>query len=92
MQSPTALNSDAFVAEVKKLRGRKSVLSAPALKGLREEHARSIEPARSRAAEALGLEQDISHLVNEAYGLTPEEVQLMWQTAPPRMPTLPPTS
>ncbi len=25
-------------------------------------------------------------MVNEAYGLTPEEVALMWGTAPPRLP------
>jgi hypothetical protein len=28
----------------------------------------------------------ISDDVNAAYGLTPEEVALMWRTAPPRMP------
>ena len=38
------------------------------------------------AAETLGLERRISDLVNAAYGLTPEEVKLTWQTAPPRMP------
>jgi len=27
--------------------------------------------------------------VNTAYGLTPEEVNLMWHTAPPRMPFTP---
>ena len=32
------------------------------------------------------LENEVSNLVNEAYGLTPEEVALMWETAPPRMP------
>ena len=32
------------------------------------------------------LERTLSDLVNQAYGLTPEEVQLMWATAPPRMP------
>lgn len=25
-------------------------------------------------------------LINQAYGLTPEEVKLLWATAPPRMP------
>jgi hypothetical protein len=29
-------------------------------------------------------------LVNAAYGLTPEEIALMWKTAPPRMPFTPP--
>jgi len=34
----------------------------------------------------MGLECKISNLVNQAYGLTPDEVELMWKTAPPRMP------
>jgi len=59
---------------------------AAALKALRDEYAASIEPARKLAAEALRLETEVSDLVNEAYGLTPEEVALMWATAPPRMP------
>ncbi|MBD2294914.1 hypothetical protein H6G06_15850 [Anabaena sphaerica FACHB-251] len=36
--------------------------------------------------EALKLEQRLSDLVNQAYQLTPEEIDLMWRTAPPRMP------
>ena len=86
LQSPFDLNCDCFVAEVKKVRGKKKPLSAAALANLREEYARSIVPARVLAAEALGLENEVSDLVNEAYGLTPEEVALMWETAPPRMP------
>ena len=86
LQSPIDLDCDGFVAEVRKVRGKKKPLSAAALANLRDEYARSIEPARALAAEALTLENEISNLVNEAYGLTPEEVALMWQTAPPRMP------
>jgi hypothetical protein len=56
------------------------------LKHLREEHAKTITPAREKAAEALQLERQLGDLVNEAYGLTPEEVALMWKTASPRMP------
>jgi hypothetical protein len=89
LQSPTGLDSDAFVAEVKRIRGKKNPLSAAALKSLRDEHARTIEPARARDAEALQLERQLSDLVNEAYGLTPDEVALLWQTAPPRMPFKP---
>jgi len=63
-----------------------SLLPAAALGNLRAEYVRSIEPARALAAEALNLENQVSNLVNAAYGLTPEEVALMWQTAPPRMP------
>lgn len=82
----TELDSDAFVAEVKRLRGKKNPLSAAGLKSLRDEYVRTIEPAKARAAEALALERRLGDLVNEAYGLTPEEVDLMWKTAPPRMP------
>jgi hypothetical protein len=90
LQSPFDLDCDCFVAEVKKVRGKKKPLSAAALANLREEYTRSIDPARALAAEALNLENEVSNLVNEAYGLTPEEVALMWQTAPPRMPIVPP--
>ena len=31
----------------------------------------------------------VSDLVNQAYALTPAEITLMWQTAPPRMPIPP---
>ena len=89
LQSPTELDSDAFAAEVKRIRGKKNPLSAAALKSLRDEHARTIEPARTQAAEALQLERQLSDLVNEAYGLTPDEVALLWETAPPRMPFAP---
>ncbi len=81
LQHPFELNSDAFVAEVKKARGKTHPLSAAAVRGLREEHGRTIDPARALAAEARGLEEALSDLVNEAYGLTPDEVRLMWDTA-----------
>lgn len=65
------LDCDAFVAEVKKARGKSNPLSAAALRNLREEHARTIVPAQALAAEALALEHQISDLVNAAYGLRP---------------------
>jgi hypothetical protein len=36
--------------------------------------------------EAAELERQVSGLVNLAYGLRAEDVELMWETAPPRMP------
>ncbi len=56
------------------------------------EYARTIEPARSLAAEAMQLEYRLHDLVNAAYRLTPEEIRLMWDTAPPRMPIPRPAS
>jgi hypothetical protein len=86
LQALEEMDSDAFIAEVKRIRGKKSPISVAALKSLREEHARTIEPIRVKAAEALLLERQLNDLVNEAYGLTPAEVTLLWETAPPRMP------
>jgi hypothetical protein len=62
-------------------RGRKKEAKA-----LRDEYTRTIAPARARAAETLQLERTLSDLVNQAYALTPAEIEFMWQTAPPRMP------
>ncbi|MEI7940305.1 MAG: hypothetical protein WCK27_26785 [Verrucomicrobiota bacterium] len=53
---------------------------------------RTLEPARALAAETLTLERTLSDLVNHAYDLTPAEIALMWQTAPPRMPIPPPST
>lgn len=36
------------------------------------------------------LEQRLADLVNKAYHLTPDEITLLWETAPPRMPVEPP--
>jgi hypothetical protein len=90
LQALTDLDSDAFVAEVKKLRGKKQPLTAASLAALRAEYTQSIDPARALAAETLQLERTLSDLINTAYGLTPEEVKLLWATAPPRMPFVEP--
>ena len=55
-------------------------------------YTRTIAPARALAAQTLTLERTLSDLVNQAYGLTPAEIELMWKTAPPRMPIPPPAS
>ena len=86
------LDSDTLVAEVKRIRGKKLPLTAAGVQGLRQEYTGTIEPSRALAAETLKLEGALSDLVNQAYGLTPAEIALMWQTAPPRMPIPPPKS
>ena len=53
---------------------------------MRDEYTRTIEPARALAAETLTLERTLSDLINQTYGQTPAEIELMWKTAPPRMP------
>jgi hypothetical protein len=85
----TELDSDTWVGEVKRIRGKKQPLTAAGIHALREEYTRTIDPARALAAEALKLERTLSDLVNQAYALTPAEIDLMWKTAPPRMPVPP---
>jgi hypothetical protein len=86
----TDLDSDTLASEVKRIRGKKLPLTAAGVQGLRDEYTRTLEPARTLATETLKLERALNDLVNQAYGLTPEEIALMWQTAPPRMPIPPP--
>jgi len=90
LQALTELDSDTLVSEVKKIRGKKHPLTAAGIKDLRAEYTRTIEPTHALAAESLQLERQLSDLVNQAYALTPAEIDLMWQTAPPRMPISPP--
>jgi hypothetical protein len=65
-------------------RGRKKQAKA-----LRDEYTRTIEPARALATETLKLER----LPNAERGMRsaecPAEIELMWKTAPPRMPIPP---
>jgi hypothetical protein len=86
----TDLDPNTWVSEVKRIRGKKQPLSSAGLHALRDEYTRTIEPARALAAETLTLERTLSNLVNQAYALTPTEIALMWQTAPPRMPVCQP--
>jgi hypothetical protein len=46
--------------------------------------------ARALPADCLKLERTLSDLINQAYALTLAEIELMWQTAPPRTPIPPP--
>ena len=77
LAEPVALGMDDFVAEVRKRRGKKRPLTAAGLKSLRDEYTNTIEPAKALRAEAAALEIQINDRVNEAYGLTPEDIDLM---------------
>jgi hypothetical protein len=89
LQGLTDLDADALLAEVKKARGKAKPLTVGGVQALKDEHARHVVPLQAAAAEARALEAQVSELVNAAYGLTPDEVALLWQTAPPRMPVTP---
>ena len=81
------LDSDTWLGEVKRIRGKRLPLTAAGVHALRDEYTRSVEPARTLAAETPTLERTLSDLVNQAYGLTPAEVELLWKTAPRWLPS-----
>lgn len=80
------LDCETFIKEVKKRRPKNADFSPKRLKEIRTAYNEYAPAMQTRQAEALQLEQQLSDLVNQAYGLTPEEIDLMWRTAPPRMP------
>jgi hypothetical protein len=91
LEAFASLSEDEFVGEVKRRRPFSEGRLKPAgLRALRDACAEHAPRLRGLEAENLHLEQRIATLVNAAYGLTPEEVKLLWRTAPPRMPIGPP--
>ena len=61
-------------------------LSISAFTALRQAYNDYVPEINSRKNEAVNLEQRLSDLINQAYQLTAAEIDLMWKTAPPRMP------
>ncbi len=89
LEAFAALDTDAFVEEVRKRRPKAEGRLTPAsLRDLRSGYGEGAAPIRAARAEAAKLENRLSDLVNGAYGLIPEEIGLLWSTDPPRMPRL----
>ncbi|WP_291847491.1 Eco57I restriction-modification methylase domain-containing protein [Bradyrhizobium sp.] len=82
-----AVDSDDFVSAIRDSLPKRRNISSNEMTHLATEYAEAIVPLQNRRADVFRVENELSHLVNSAYGLTPDEVQLMWHTAPPRMPT-----
>ena len=53
---------------------------------LRSGYRKGTTPIRDARTAAERLESRLSELVNGAHGLAPEEIAMLWSTAPPRMP------
>ncbi|MBE9231684.1 Eco57I restriction-modification methylase domain-containing protein, partial [Cuspidothrix issatschenkoi LEGE 03284] len=88
-----ALEFAEFVEEVRKRMPKPKTakkasdpLSITAFKALRQAYSDYVPEIQTRKNETVKLEKRLSDLVNQVYQLTPEEIELMWKTAPPRMP------
>lgn len=86
------LDADGFVAAVRAALPKREAFGPLRLARIRDAFTEVAEPARAARTAALGHEHTLSALVNRAYGLSDEEVALMWRTAPPRMPVPPPAA
>jgi len=84
------LDSDGFVAAVRAALPKRAGINPARLMQLRAAFTDIAETARAARSAAFGDERILSQIVNRAYGLTPEDIALMWRTAPPRMPLAPP--
>jgi hypothetical protein len=90
LQSPFALSAGAFAEAVRKALPNSRKLSVADVGAIRQAHADTVAPIAATLRQAARLEQDLSAVVNAAYGLTPEDEALIWRTSPPRMPIAPP--
>jgi type I restriction-modification system DNA methylase subunit len=87
LEAFASLTRPEFVQELKKRQPKAAGgLSPTALKEIQQVYDDYAPVIQARNAEATRLEHRLSDRVNQAYGLTPDEIDLMWKTAPPRMP------
>ena len=81
------LTQEEFITEIKKRKPKsEQALNVTALRAVKDVYNEYTPIINARQIEAQKLEHRLSDLVNQAYQLTPEEIDLMWRTAPPRMP------
>jgi hypothetical protein len=81
------LDSNTFVLEVDVRRPNRTTSLHPSeVSTLQALHADATATLDKHRREAFKLERRIAAAVNEAYGLTPQDVAFLWRTAPPRMP------
>ena len=86
LENFAGLDCDQFLEEVRNRQPKGASFSPKVMKQLREVYNEYAPAIQSRQTQALILENQLSDLVNQAYGLTPEDIDLLWKTAPPRMP------
>ena len=87
LESFADLTADDFAAEVRKRRPKGAPRLTPkALTELTDLHRQYADAEQTRAARLRALERCLSDLVIQAYRLDDDEIDLLWRTAPPRMP------
>jgi hypothetical protein len=90
LQDPTSLDLEDFKKEVKKCAAKGTTFGLKKYREITDIYNEAIPQLRQNNTEIRQLEHRLSDLVNQAYQLTPDEIALLWETAPPRMPIDPP--
>jgi TaqI-like C-terminal specificity domain len=84
------LGMDAFTAEVKLRRPRGTGRLGPGdYTLLADTHQEYVGRIHTLGHEVAAAERRLADIVNEAYGLTQADLDVLWRTAPPRMPGCP---
>ena len=87
LENIAELDIQAFIDEVGKRRTKTAKKLTPAARRfLQDGYVEQVLPWQQDQTEAKLLEHRVSDLINSAYGLTSEEIALLWATTPPRMP------
>jgi hypothetical protein len=79
LQAPVTLYGDEFVGAVRGSLPRRRELTAADIAWLRAEYAQTMQPAREAQTRIASVDRRLSDLVNQAYGLTREDVELVWR-------------
>lgn len=88
LTAPDEVDLDTFVSEVKQRRSGGRAVSSAELRRLRDEHQSVTDTLQAASRRAAELERAVAGAVHAAYGLSEDEITLLWRTAPPRMPQL----
>jgi hypothetical protein len=87
LEAFNGVSEETFIEETRKRRPKQAAKLTPGgLRALRETHAEYTALVSGIDRETGTLERRLSDLVNTAYGLSEAEIDLLWKTAPPRMP------
>ena len=86
LEAPVELAWKPFLSEVNARRGRKRPLATEAVRRLRQEYGRLIEPVRQLRPEMIRLEYELNGVVYDCYGLTDDERRVLAEYQPLRDP------
>jgi hypothetical protein len=86
LEQPGGLSCEDFVAQVRKRRSPRGRLTAADVQHLRAEFVRVAPALMASDEEQRRIEREIAILVEGAFRMSPADVDLIWSTAPPRMP------